>query len=186
MDLVVAPAGCFSNCRERHAVPALRRLAVSFPAAFACGGVCSQCGDGALVDDLHAGAPVFSAPPAAAGGRTGNENVTPSTNTISEQSKQKQEVLSPVSAALPPLPLSSPPSISSPPSLLLPPLPPLLPALAAARPPGGILVVAVQVAALVLPLPSRFVSVVGVAAFAGGERGRWRRLRGRLWGGAQG
>ncbi len=49
--------------------------ALSFPAAFAGGGLRRVGADGALVDDLHAGTPVFSAPPAAAGGQTGNKNI---------------------------------------------------------------------------------------------------------------
>lgn len=53
--------------------------------------------------------------------------------------------------------------------------------MAAARPPRGILVVAVQMAAFVLPLPAGFFSVVSVAVAAGGQRRRWWRL----WGGAE-
>lgn len=91
-------------------------------------------------------------------------------------------LLLPVPAALPvsvpPLPLSSPPSfpLPPPPPLLVPRLPPPLPGVAAAGPPGGVFVIAVQVAALVLPLPAGFFSVVSVVAIAGGERGSWRRL----------
>lgn len=54
--------------------------------------------------------------------------------------------------------------------------------MAAARPPGGVLVVAVQVAALVLPLPTGFLSVVSVAALPRRKRGHRRRW---LWGGAE-
>lgn len=117
-----------------------------FPAAFACRRLRRVGHDGSLVDDLHAGTPVFSAPPAAA--------------------------LPAVAGALPPRSLPPPPSVSAaPPALLLaallPPLPP--PAAAAARPPARVLVVAVQVAALVFPLPAGFLPVVRVA---GGERGQ--------------
>lgn len=139
VGVVVAAVAVEGDDNRRAAVLC---VAVSFPAAFACGGLCHAGGDGALVNDLHAGTPVFSAPPAAA---------------LSD---------------IPPLPLSSPPPISPPlPPLLHPPLPPLLPAVAAARPPGGVLVIAVQVAALILPLPAWFFSMVIVA---GGERGRLR------------
>ena len=42
-------------------------------AAFVCRRLRCVGGDGALVDDLHAGAPVLSGPPAAAEPRTENE-----------------------------------------------------------------------------------------------------------------
>lgn len=56
--------------------------------------------------------------------------------------------------------------------------------MAAARPPRGVFVVVVQMPALVLPLPTGFLSMVSVATVAGGDRGRQRSLRRRLWGGA--
>lgn len=50
-------------------VPAAPHLPVALPVAFVGRGVRCCGGDGALVDDLHAGAPALSAPPAAGGDR---------------------------------------------------------------------------------------------------------------------
>lgn len=58
---------------RRHASPALLSPAVAFPASFPGGRLRGVGGDGALVDDLHAGTPVVSSP--AAGGHTGNQDV---------------------------------------------------------------------------------------------------------------
>ena len=60
---------------QRRAVPAVWHFAGVSPAALAGRRLCGAGSDGALVDDLHAGAPVFSAPPAAAAGgqQTGND-----------------------------------------------------------------------------------------------------------------
>lgn len=54
------------NNKPINVVPGVLCLAVTFPATFAGRRLCCVRGDGALVDDLHAGTPVFSALSAAA------------------------------------------------------------------------------------------------------------------------
>lgn len=49
---------------------------MSFPAAFAGRGLRLVRDEGALIDDLHAGTPVFSAPLAAAGGQIRNKDIS--------------------------------------------------------------------------------------------------------------
>lgn len=50
-------------------------LAVAFSSPLSGGRFCCVRGEGALIDDLHAGAAVFSGPPAAAGQTRVNINV---------------------------------------------------------------------------------------------------------------
>lgn len=56
-----------TKCFIRRTLPAVLRIAASFPAALAGRRLRRIGGDGALVDDLHAGTAVLSGPPAAGG-----------------------------------------------------------------------------------------------------------------------